>query len=83
MHISNLSVINWPLLESVQFKQMSLKGNIADEVKGLACVTASGSWEDRIVAPFQTTTGSRHGVRIVSLNIEKNKKLLKKLKMFN
>ena len=62
MHISNLSVINWPLLESVQFEQMTLKWDVADEVKGLSGVTATGGWEDRIAAPFQSTTSSGHGV---------------------
>ena len=75
MDISNLSVINGPLLEPVQFKQVSLEGYVADKVKSFAGVTATGSREDRIAATFHATTSSGHGVRVVSLRNETQNKL--------
>ena len=67
MSLSDFSVIDWPFLEAVQFEEMSVEGDVADEVEGLAGVTTSRGRKDRVAASLKTSSGSRNGMRIMSL----------------
>ena len=42
MHVSDFTVINWPLLEAVELEEMTVKGNVADEMEGLGCCRVRG-----------------------------------------
>ena len=67
MPLSDFPVIDWPLLEAVQFEEVSVEGDVADEVEGLAGVTTSRRWKDRVAAALETSSSSRNGMGIVSL----------------
>ena len=68
MHVSDFTVINWPLLEAVELEEMTVKGDVADEMKGLAGKSASGRRKDWVAAAFEATSRPRDSVRIVCLN---------------
>ena len=68
MHVSDFTVINWPRLEAVELEEMTVKGNVADEMKGLAGKSASGRRKDWVAAAFEATSRPRDSVRIVCLN---------------
>jgi hypothetical protein len=71
MSVSNFSVIDRPLLESVQFEKVPVEGDVADEVEGLAGVTTSRSRKNRVAAALKPSSGSRYSMGIMSLKRKK------------
>ena len=59
--VTDLTVIDRPLLEPVQLEQVAFEGNVADEVEGLAGVAAAGRRKDRVAAALEAppSPGSR------------------------
>ena len=65
--VTDLTVIDRPLLEPVQLEQVAFEGNVADEVEGLASVAAAGRRKDRVAAALEAPPSPRSRVRVVSL----------------